>query len=66
MPQEMRMARDGIWIVEEVPGVPEDERFFVSGSPFKPPFPHFNTRLKAEKFLRDQGISQWSYENFEP
>ena len=53
-------------IVEEVPGVPEDERFFVSGGQFKHPFPNFRTRLLAEKYLRERGVTQWQYEHFEP
>lgn len=60
------MGDDSIWIVEEVPGVPEDERYFVSGGPFRHPFPQFSTRLLAEKFLRERGITQWKYEHFEP
>jgi hypothetical protein len=58
-------------LIEEVPGVPENERYFVCGGPFeydeaKGGYPHFSTRAAGEAFLREQNITNFIFEPFEP
>lgn len=62
------MIEKGVyWITEEVPGVPEDEQFFVTGPGIEiGNFPHFRTKADAEQFLRDKGVTEWKFERFEP
>lgn len=67
-----QLTKDHVRIVEEVPGVPDDERWFICGGPFKADFaadhayPHFSTAAEAEQFLRDRRITKYVIENFEP
>jgi hypothetical protein len=56
----------GVRIVEEVPGVPEDERWFISGPGFEyPNHPHFAQLADAKAFCEARGLA-FTVENFEP
>lgn len=57
---------DEFWIIEEVPGVPDDERYFVTGPGFEYPYPHFSTKAAAESFLDGRGVRDYRFERFEP
>jgi hypothetical protein len=56
--------KEPVRLVEEVPGVPEDERFFIVGLGY--PFPHFSTREVAESFLVARGVTEFAFEPFQP
>jgi len=61
------MIQKGVyWITEEVPGVPENERFYVTGPNIPAPWPHFATKIAAENWLRGAGVTEWKFEPFEP
>jgi hypothetical protein len=60
------MRRDEYWIVEEVPGVPREEAYFVTGPLFGAPYPHFSSKVDAEKFLILRGITDYKFEPFVP
>lgn len=74
MTDRLLTSEQKVRLVEEVPGVPDNERWFVSGGSFKPDFstykdhyyPHFSTQAEGEKFLADQGIREYIVEHFEP
>jgi hypothetical protein len=62
--------RNRVCLIEEVPGVPPDERYFVCGGPFKYDeakggYPHFSTKADGEAFLRGQGITDFAFEEYE-
>lgn len=65
-----------IRLTEEVPGVPDNERWFVCGGPFKYDperaakeghgYPHFSTLAEGKAFLANEGITNYVVEHFEP
>jgi hypothetical protein len=52
-------------LVEEVPGVPISERYFVSKG-FTKPIKHFATLQAARDWLYEQGVEDYQTEFFEP
>ncbi len=50
-------------IVEEVPGVPPEERFYIEGPGYDPGAPmSFPTKEAAEEHLLAAGITVWVFE----
>jgi len=55
-----------IRIVEEVPGVPETQRWFICGGKFEYPYPCFSSCGSAEGYLKQMSITDYTVEYFEP
>jgi hypothetical protein len=53
-------------IVEEVPGVPDNEKWFICGGTFEYPYLQFAECADAETYLKQQGIVDYTIECFEP
>lgn len=53
-------------IVEEVPGVPDHERYFVNGPGLDYPYPSFPTLDEAKSFCEREGRVPYAVEPFEP
>lgn len=56
-------------IIEEVPGVPVNERFFIREPNFldvwnRGEVKHFATREEAENYLLSIGINEYDFESF--
>jgi hypothetical protein len=64
--RERRERKRKVRLIEEVPGVPADEKYFICGGGFGYPYPQFSTKDAAEQFLRDKGITDYIFESFEP
>lgn len=53
-------------IHEEVPGVPEDERWFVTGPEIEYPYPKFCMKESAVAACKSNGWEPFDVERFEP
>ena len=53
-------------IIEEVPGVPSDERYYVSGPSLKYPHPTFATSQIAKDWCDKEGNTPYEIVPFEP
>lgn len=60
------MRADDFRIIEEVPGVPASERYFVTGPGLSYPYPAFATQAEAQGFLDQRGVRDYSFEPFAP
>jgi hypothetical protein len=68
------LTKGRVCIVEEVPGGPEHEQFYIRGvdhlaseAPYESSgYPCFSTKMDAEMFLAAHGILDFDVEWFEP